>query len=269
MTKFTRSLAIALTLALFASPTALAQENQHPAPSGATVTKPVVVFAAASLKTALDRIAAAWKAKTGHDATLSYGASSAVAKQIEAGAPADLFLSANLKWMDWIEERNLIADGSRKNLLGNALVLIAPKESDARIEIGQGFPLAKALGDGRLAMGEPSSVPAGIYGKAALENLGVWEAVAPKVAGATNVRVALAYVARGETPLGIVYATDANSEPNVKVIDTFPAESHPPIIYPVARTAASTNLDAETFMDFLSSPEASAIFEDEGFTVLD
>lgn len=268
MMKTTWHAAIALALSLFAFQAAHA-EDQRPAQNATAETKPVVVFAAASLKTALDRVTAEWKTKTGQDATLSYGASSALAKQIDSGAPADLFVSANLKWMDWLDERKRITERSRKNLLGNALVLIAPKASDVKIEIAPGFDLTAALGDGRLAMGEPSSVPAGLYGKAALESLGVWDSVAAKVAGAANVRVALTYVARGETPLGIVYATDANSEPDVKVIDTFPPDTHPPIVYPAALTATSKNAGASAFLDFLSSPEASAIFEDEGFTVLE
>lgn len=228
-----------------------------------------MVFAAASLKTALDRIASAWKKASGKDLTRSYAASSALAKQIEAGAPADVYLSADLRWMDWLATRDLIDNASRKTLLGNALVLIAPKTSDIALEIAPDFALAQALGDGRLAMGEPNAVPAGTYAKAALEKLGVWESVESKIAGAENVRVALAYVARGETPLGIVYATDAKSEPNVRVVGTFPGETHPPIVYPAARTATSNNPEAKTFMDFLDSPEARTIFEDEGFTVLE
>lgn len=268
MSRLTRRLVCALALCLLFAPLAHAEE-QRPAADSAAATKPVVVFAAASLKTALDRIATDWQDKAGTSVSLSYAASSAIAKQIEAGAPADLFLSADLRWMDWLEERKLIADDSRKTLLGNALVLIAPKDSTVELKIEPGFKLAEALGNGRLAMGEPKSVPAGTYGQAALEHLGVWDQVSTRFAGAENVRVALAYVARGETPLGIVYATDANSEPGVRVVDTFPADSHPPIVYPVALTAASGNPQAKAFLDFLSSPEASAVFQQEGFTVLD
>lgn len=267
MIKRARYLAIAFAVLLAANPVAQAQDAR-PAADAAVEAKPVVVFAAASLKTALDRIIADWRIKTGKHATASYAASSALAKQIEAGAPADVFLSADLRWMDWLEERKLIASGSRKTLLGNALVLIAPKSSDVEIEIEPGFALAEKLGEGRIAMGETSSVPAGTYGKAALEHLGVWNDVAPKVAGAENVRVALAYVARGETPLGIVYATDARSEPNVRIVNTFPSDSHAPIVYPLARTAASTNADASAFTEFLGSPEAAAVFEQSGFTVI-
>lgn len=268
MTKLTRLLVCTLALALAGLPAARAEAPRTAGSGTAVAGTPVVVFAAASLKNALDRIAKDWEGKTGKKTTLSFAASSAIAKQIEAGAPADLFISADLKWMDWAAERNLIDAASRKTLLGNALVLIAPKDSTATLKIEKGFALAEALGDERLAMGEPGSVPAGVYGKAALTHLGVWDAVSAKVAGAENVRVALAYVARGETPLGIVYATDARSEPQVKVVDTFPADSHPPIVYPVAITASSANPAAKAFLAFLSSPDAAKVFEDEGFTVL-
>lgn len=264
----TRQLALILVLAFFGFSAAHA-DGGRAEPTAENATKPVVVFAAASLKTALDRIASAWKKASGKNLTRSYAASSALAKQIEAGAPADVYLSADLRWMDWLAARELIDETTRKNLLGNALVLIAPKTSDIALEIAPDFELAQALGDGPLAMGEPNAVPAGTYAKAALETLGVWKTVEPKIAGAENVRVALAYVARGETPLGIVYATDAKSEPNVRIIGTFPAETHPPIVYPVARTATSKNPEAKTFMDFLGSPEARTIYEDEGFTVLE
>lgn len=256
-----------LALMLAAMPLARA-ETASPAADASATTKPVVVFAAASLKNALDRVAKDWEAKSGNKSTLSFAASSALAKQIESGAPADVFISADLKWMDWVAERKLIDPATRKNLLGNTLVLIAPAESAANLKIAKGFDLAGALGDGRLAMGEVSSVPAGIYGKAALTSLGVWDSVAAKVAGAENVRVALTYVARGETPLGVVYGTDAKSEPKVKVVDTFPADSHDPIVYPVAVTASSSNASAKALLDFLSSADAAKIFEAEGFTIL-
>lgn len=267
MTKLLQTLVSALAFAFVAMPFAAAQDVR-PAETTEAATKPVVVFAAASLKNALDTISKDWEAKTGHKATLSFAASSALAKQIESGAPADLFVSADLKWMDWAAERKLINDASRKTLLGNTLVLIAPQDSAATLKIEKGFKLAEALGDGRLAMGDPKSVPAGIYGQAALTSLGVWDQVSAKVAGAENVRVALTYVARGETPLGIVYGTDAKSEPKVKVVDTFPADSHQPIVYPVALTASSTSADAKAFLDYLSTPEAAKVFEGEGFTVL-
>jgi molybdate transport system substrate-binding protein len=264
MTKLTRLLVCSLVLALAGLPMARAQDA---APTAAT-TKSVVVFAAASLKNALDTISKNWEAKTGNKATLSFAASSAIAKQIESGAPADLFISADLKWMDWLAERKLINADTRKTLLGNTLVLIAPKDSTTTLKIEKGFKLAEALGDGRLAMGDPKSVPAGVYGKAALTSLGVWDQVEAKVAGAESVRAALAYVSRGETPFGIVYGTDAKADPAVKVVDTFPADSHEPIVYPVALTASSTNAEAKAYLDYLSSPDAAEVFEAEGFTVL-
>ncbi len=267
MTPLARWLACTLALALAACPLAHAQDAARSEHAEAA-TRPVVVFAAASLKNALDRIASDWEKTSGRKATLSFAASSALAKQIDSGAPADLFLSADLKWMDWLAERKLIDASSRKTLLGNTLVLIAPKDSTTDLRIEKGFKLADALGRERIAMGEPNSVPAGVYGKAALTSLGVWDEVSGKVAGAENVRVALAYVARGETPFGIVYATDARSEPDVRVVDTFPADSHPPIVYPVALTASSVNPDAKAFLAVLSSPAAASVFEAEGFTVL-
>lgn len=266
MSQFARLLIGALALAFVNLPLANAQDAR-PAET-ATATKPVVVFAAASLKNALDTIRKAWEAKTGNKLTLSFAASSVIAKQIESGAPVDLFISADLKWMDWLAERKLIDAATRNALLGNTLVLIAPKDSKVELKIEKGFALAAALGDGRLAMGDPKSVPAGTYGQAALTNLGVWDQVSSQVAGAENVRAALAYVARGEAPLGIVYGSDAKSEPQVKVVDTFPANSHPPIVYPVALTASSANAEAKKFLEFLSAPEAVKAFEAEGFTVL-
>ncbi|HWA41902.1 MAG TPA: molybdate ABC transporter substrate-binding protein [Hypericibacter adhaerens] len=234
----------------------------------ATWAADTVVFAAASLKNALDAAAKDYEAKTGHKIAISYAGSSALAKQIEQGAPADIFISADLDWMDYLAGKKLIADDTRRNLLGNTLVLVAPADSSVSIKIAPGFDLAKALGDGRLAMADPASVPAGKYGKAALEKLGVWDSVKDKVAQAENVRAALAFIAQGEAPLGIVYQTDATAEPKVKVVDTFPADTHPPIIYPVALTASSTSPDAKAFLDYLGSEEARKAFEGQGFQVL-
>jgi molybdate transport system substrate-binding protein len=229
----------------------------------------VTVFAAASLKNALDTAVAAYKTKTGKDIAVSYAASSALAKQIEAGAPADIFFSADLDWMDYLARKDLIDPASRVTLLGNTLVLVAPKDSAASLTIAKDFPLAEALGtDGKLAMGTVASVPAGKYGKAALENLGVWAAVEPHVAQADNVRAALAFVAKGEAPFGIVYGTDAHAEPAVKVVATFPEDSHPPIVYPVALTKTGTSADAKAFLGFLLSPEAKPAFEAQGFTLV-
>jgi len=229
----------------------------------------VVVFAAASLKDALDAINADWQKASGKHATISYAASSALAKQIEAGAPADVFISADLDWMNYVEERKLIVPGTRHNLLGNSLVLIAPAENNpAPVEIKPDFPLAKMLGGGKLAMADPNSVPAGKYGKAALTKLGVWDSVSRSVAAAENVRACLLLVARGEAPFGIVYKTDAAIEPKVKIVGTFPADSHPAITYPIAQTASSKNADAAAFMTYLRGPDATKQFEHFGFTVL-
>ena len=237
-------------------------------PGASAQGKELVVFAAASLKTALDTINQRFEHDTARKVTTSYAASSALAKQIEAGAPADVFISADLDWMDYLAHKSLIQAQSRFNLLSNKLVLIAPADSKLSIEIGQNFPLAKALGDGRLAMADPNSVPAGKYGKASLEALGVWTSVATKIAPAENVRAALLYVVRRETPLGIVYQTDAAAEPGVKIVGTFPDDTHPPIIYPAALTADSKNPNAARLLDFLGSPAAKPIFEKSGFTVL-
>jgi len=228
----------------------------------------VVVFAAASLKNALDDAAHAFEQQGGAPVKISYAASSQLAKQIESGAPADIFISADLAWMDYLEKRNLVQPATRKNLLGNRLVLVAPAGSGVKAEIKPGFDLVAMLKGGRLAMADPASVPAGKYGKAALQKLGVWESVAPHIAGAENVRAALLFVDRKETPLGVVYATDAASDPKVEIAAVFPEDSHPPIIYPVALTAASNNPEAAKFLAFLESPAAKPAFAKQGFTVL-
>jgi molybdate transport system substrate-binding protein len=230
--------------------------------------KTITVFAAASLKNALDDVDAAFTKQTGVKVVTSYDASSALMKQIEAGAPADAFLSADLKWMDYGVEKKVINESTRLNLLGNVLVLIAAKDSKIdHVDIKPGFDLAKLAGDGRIATGDVKAVPVGLYAKAALEKLGVWSSVEPKMAMTVNVRAALAYVARGEAPLGIVYATDAKIEPEVKVIGVFPDNSHDPIIYPVA---ATVNAKSETmqYLAFLRSTAAKSTFEGYGFSVL-
>ncbi len=229
---------------------------------------PVVVFAAASLKNALDEALAAWGKETGKQARVSYAGSNVLAKQIEAGAPADLFFSADIAWMDYAEKAGTLRAGSRSDVLRNALVLAAPKDSSAKVEIGPGFDLAGALGGGRLAMANVEAVPAGKYGKAALEKLGAWNGVKDKVAQADNVRAALLLVSRGEAPLGIVYATDAVSDPAVKIVGTFPADSHPPIVYPLAVTKDSKNPDADALVGYFKSPAARPFFERQGFTVI-
>jgi molybdate transport system substrate-binding protein len=237
-------------------------------PVGKAHAADIVVFAAASMKNALDDSAHAFEQQGGTPVKISYAASSALAKQIENGAPADIFISADLAWMDYVQKRNLIQPSSRRNLLGNRLVLVAPAGSGARVDIKPGFDLVGLLKGGRLAMANPDSVPAGKYGKAALEKLGVWQKVEPHVAGAENVRAALLYVDRDETPFGVVYATDAASDPKVEIAGVFPEDTHPPIIYPIAQTAASKNPDAAKFLTFLESPVARPAFEKQGFTVL-
>ena len=229
----------------------------------------LLIFAAASLRNALDEIAAAWTRETGKPAPrISYAASSALAKQIEQGAPAALFISADTDWMDYVEKKGLIKNDTRVNLLGNKIVLIAPKDSSIALEIKPSFDLAKALGGGKLAMANVEAVPAGKYGKAALEKLGAWNGVKDKIAQAESVRAALLLVARGEAPLGIVYSTDAAAEPNVKIVGTFPADSHPPVIYPAAETRESKTADAKLFLDYLKSGKARPAFGKQGFAVL-
>jgi molybdate transport system substrate-binding protein len=226
------------------------------------------VFAAASLKNALDDVAASW-IKGGKAAPkISFAASNTLAKQIEQGAPADIFFSADLDWMDYVQGKGLIKRDTRVDLLANKIVLIAPKDAATPIDVKQGFDLAKALAGGRLAMGNVDAVPAGKYGKAALEKLGAWDGVKDKVAQGDSVRAALLLVSRGEAPLGIVYATDAAADANVKIVGTFPDGSHPPIIYPVAVTKDATNGDAAAFLAYMRGPVAKAAFEKQGFTVL-
>lgn len=227
----------------------------------------LLVFAAASLKNALDALAVSWKSETGQDVALSYAGSSALARQIQRGAPADLFLSANVSWMDVLEQEGLLASGTRRNLLGNQLVLVGFGTQEP-VALSDPDALKQRLGPERLAMALVDSVPAGLYGKAALQKLGLWESVRGQVAQSDNVRTALALVARGEAPLGIVYATDAVAEPRVQRLATFPEDSHPPIIYPVAQLAESRNPSAPAFLSFLSSPSAQVLFEAQGFRVL-
>lgn len=249
-------IAFALTAPLF-SPPAFSQNE------------PVVVFAAASMKNALDEAAKKWTEKSKIEVKSSYAASSALAKQIEAGAPADIFISADLDWMNYVDGKKLVKAGTRSNLLGNSIVLVANKDwSKGDVKIGQGFELAKLLGDGRLSMADTATVPAGKYGKSALEKLGVWDSVSGKLAQAENVRAALALVGRGEAPLGIVYKTDAAADSNVKIIGSFPDDSHKPIVYPAAQIETSKNAKAAEFLHYLASPEAKTIFEKHGFTVL-
>jgi molybdate transport system substrate-binding protein len=229
---------------------------------------PVAVFAAASLKNALDDVAHAYHAATGAEVRVSYAASSAIARQIEAGAPADVFISADADWMDELAKKGLIVAASRRNLLTNHLALIASAGSTVRLPIRKGMPMAAALGaDGRLALAGPD-VPAGRYGQASLESLGVWPSVKDHLARGENVRATLAFVARGETPLGIVYDTDARIEPKVRIVGLFPDASHPRIVYPTALVASASGRGGADFIAFVASPRASAIFRRYGFVVL-
>lgn len=255
----TRRRAFAALAAIFAAMGVLAAAPLRAEP------RPPVVLAAASLQESLGAVADAW-ARHGHPRpVVSFAASSALVRQIEAGAPADLFFSADEEWMSYLAQRNLIAANTRVSVLANEIVLVAPAASKARLAIAPGFPLARALGAGRLAMADPDSVPAGKYGREALTTLGVWNGVQGKVARAENVRAALAFVARGEAPLGIVFATDARAEPGVRVVGVFPPRSHVPVSYPVARIARSTNPEGEGFRRFILGGEAKAIFRRYGF----
>ena len=227
----------------------------------------VLVFAAASLANVLGDIDRTFTADTGIRVTSSLAASSTLAKQIEAGAPADVYFSADLQWMDYLQERGLLRAGSRRELLGNSLVLIAPAGSSLRVNIGPGFDLSRLLGGGRLAIADPDSVPAGIYARQALEKLGAWSGIVPRLVRAENVRAALEYVARGDAPLGIVYRTDALVEKRVRIVGVFPADSHPPIVYPVALTRGA-GAAAQRYIAFITGAEARPIFRKWGFEPL-
>jgi molybdate transport system substrate-binding protein len=230
----------------------------------------IVVFAAASLRNVFDDVGERFRRDTGRGVTASYAASSTLAKRIQNGASADVFISADPDWMNYLEERGLIKPWSRSDLLGNKLVLIAPAvDRTVRLAIAPGFPLTTALGDGKLAMADPASVPAGMYGKEALQSLGVWPAVANRIIPAENVRAALLLVAGSEAPLGIVYATDAAIEPGVRVIGTLPQETYTPIIYPVALTATSKNPDAAALLVYMRSAQARARFRKAEFRVIE
>ena len=233
-------------------------------PVRAETAAPVTVFAAASLKNAMDEAITAFTAARKVPARASYGASSALARQIEQGAPADVFVSADVDWMDYLDKHALITPGSRRNLLTNHLVLIAPADSKLKLKIAKGMALAKALGPDRLAVAGPE-VPAGKYAQASLTALEVWSGVQDKLARAENVRAALAFVARGETPLGIVYDTDAKVEPKVRIVGVFPDQTHPPILYPIALVAGGHNPGAAAFVKFLEGPRAAEIFRRYGF----
>jgi molybdate transport system substrate-binding protein len=229
---------------------------------------PVTIFAAASMKTALDAVAAAWKAETGKTTSIVYASSASLARQIDYGAPADIFISADLTWMDYLDKAKLIQPGTRRNLLGNALVLIESADSSADLEIAPDFDLAGATGDSKVAVCAISSCPGGMYAKQALESLGVFAKVEPKLAQADNIRTALTLVSRGEAKFGIVYATDAKADPKVKVMGTFPESTHSPIVYPAALVATSKNPNAASFLQYMSSQKASDILTEQGFSIL-
>jgi molybdate transport system substrate-binding protein len=226
----------------------------------------ILVFAAASLKNALDDADAAYHQQGGGEVVASYAASGALAKQIENGAPADLFISADLKWMDALAHEQLVKTAT--NLLGNELVVVAPVSSTTTLTLGAGLDLRPALGDGRLAIGDPQSVPAGDYAQRALQKLGAWQGVEDRLARSDSVRAALTLVSRGEAPLGIVYATDAAADKGVKIIATFPEDSHPPIVYPMAEVASGRNPETAKFLSWLESPAAAPYFTKQGFKLL-
>lgn len=233
----------------------------------AEASRGVLVYAAASLANVLGDLDKAFTARTGIRVTSSLAASSTLAKQIEAGAPADVYFSADLQWMTYLEQRGLLRPGSRHDVVGNSLVLIAPASSSLQVRIAPGFDLASLLGGGRLAVADPDSVPAGIYAREALQKLGVWDSVVPRLVRAENVRAALAYVARGDAPLGIVYRTDALVEKGVRIAGAFPANSHSPIVYPAALTRHPSGAAAR-YLTFITSPDARVVFRKWGFEPL-
>lgn len=236
-----------------------------PALAHAAQPRPITVFAAASLKESLDEAAAAWTRRSGQKVSISYAGSAALAKQIEQGAPADVFISADGEWMDYLQQRRLIDVDTRTNLVGNRLVVIAPADSALRTLALKPAAVRQALGDGRLAMAETTSVPAGRYGRQALTMLGLWDAVSGQLAQADNVRAAMAFVSRGEAPLGIVYATDAQAEARVRVVAAIPGRAHDVIVYPLARVAKTPPAATKGFLAFLRGDDAKAIFKRAGF----
>ncbi|MDE2219112.1 MAG: molybdate ABC transporter substrate-binding protein [Gammaproteobacteria bacterium] len=246
---------------------ALALLLQMPAAGLAARQDSVTVFAAASLTNVLQELGAEYTRNTGHAIGFSFAAASVLARQIESGAHADIFFSADQEWMDYLGQRGLLQPSSRRNLLGNRLALVAPADSTVQLKVEPNFKLAVALAGGRLAMGDPDAVPVGRYARSALRRLGVWDELAHRLVLADNVRTALAFVARGEAPLGIVYATDAKIEPGVRIVDLFPSGSHSPIDYPIALTSGARP-QAAAFIEFLRGPFGTAAFEKYGFIVL-
>jgi molybdate transport system substrate-binding protein len=249
----TRRLVLALLPLLPLSPSVLAEEQ------------PLTVFAAASLANVLQEVGAAYTKQTGRPVRFSFAASSALARQIEAGAPADVFVSADQEWMNYLQQKQRVQPATRADIVANQLVLVAPATSALQLKIAPGFALAAALGkEGRIATGDPSSVPAGKYAQAALTKLGVWPAVEQRIVGAENVRAALNFVARGEAPLGIVYLTDARAEPKVRIVDVFAADTHEAIRYPAAALVGARP-EARLFLAHLRGPAAQALFDKTGF----
>lgn len=263
MTKTTMARARALLLAAIGIISLFATSASSRAQSG----DPVVVYAAASLKNVLDEAMARWRSRDGRPVVASYSHAPALAKQIEQGAPADIFISADTDWMDYVDRLNLIDRNTRVDLVGNGLVLIAASDDPVRLQLVPGVDLAGATGDGRIAVCTIASCPGGKYARAALEGLGIWDAVRPKLVDQETIRVALAAVARGEAKFAIVYSTDAAIEPKVRIVDRFPPGSHPPVVFPAAMVAGSKHPGAAAFFDFLRSPDGAAVFEKYGFVV--
>lgn len=232
--------------------------------SAAGAAEPVKIFAAASIAPSVQAVADLYKAEKGVDVVITPAASGTLAKQIDAGAPADIFVSANVKWMSWAKEKELVKADTVSSLVGNSLVLVTAKDGAAPVDLADAKALPAALGDERLAIGEAKSVPAGAYGEAALKSLGLYDALKPHFAPAENVRIALQMVARGEAKYGIVYGTDAKAEPGVAVVATFPESSHEPIVYPIALTVGAS-AEAAVLLDFLKGPQAMKTYEDAGF----
>jgi len=255
---FPRLLKLAAALCLTFGVTALAS-------AAAAQPHPITVFAAASLQNVMQEIGAGYTKATGRHVAFNFAGSSTLARQIVEGAPADLFISADPQWMDYANSHGMVEGASRVDLLTNHLALIAPKSSTVSLKIAPGFAIAKALDDGRLAMADPNAVPAGLYGKAALTKLGVWSEVEGKVAKGDSVRAALVFVAKGEAPLGIVYDTDAKVDPAVRIVDLFPDDSHPPILYPAAVIISPRSPEARAFLAYLQSPPARTVFARYGF----
>jgi len=248
----------AVLSAVFIGPTAIAEDKKN---------LEIQVYAAASLTNVLGDLSTAWSAKSGVHVKTSFAASSVLARQIEAGGKVDAFISADQEWMDYLQSRSLIDKPTRRNLVGNRLVLIAPADSRIELRIAPGFDLAGVLGKGRLATGDPDTVPVGRYARSALVTLGVWDEIQDRLVRADNVRSAMTFVALGEVPLGIVYATDAKADSKVRIVDTFPENTHPPITYPGAAVKGSRG-GAKEFLEFLASPQARDIWVKYGFLEL-